>query len=47
MHACCLGSIRFSTLQYGAVDWNVEKLEILVRRVFLLFVVIIVGLWIH
>ena len=36
-----------SALPYGAVDWNVEKLEILVCHVFLLFNVIIVGLWIQ
>jgi hypothetical protein len=46
MHACWV-VFACSTLQYGAVDWNVAKLEILVRHVFLLFVVIIVGLWIH
>ena len=46
MHACWV-VFDCSTLQYGTVDWNVEKLEILVRHVFQLFIVIIVGLWIH
>ena len=46
MHACWV-VLACSTLQYGAVNWNVAKLDLLVRHVFQLFVVIIVGLWIH
>ena len=46
MHACWV-VLACSTLQYGAVNWNVAKLDLLVRHVFQLFIVIIVGLWVH
>ena len=46
MHACWV-VLACSTLQYGAVIWNVAKLDLLVRHVFQLFIVIIVGLWGH
>ena len=34
MHACWV-VFACSTLQYGAVHWNVAKLDLLVRHVFL------------
>ena len=43
MNACWV-VFACPTLQYGAVDWNVAKLEISVRHDFQLVVVITVGL---